>query len=73
MLNINKIKGRMRELGKTQSDVAKELGLNSSTFNRKINRKDGHYLSIKEAYSLIEYLEIPLEDISFYFFINSLT
>lgn len=69
-MNINKIKARMRELGKTQSDVANSLKINSSTFNRKINRADGYYLSIKEARELIEYLDIPIEEVSLYFFNN---
>lgn len=69
-MNINKIKARIRELGKTQSDVANGLKINSSTFNRKINRADGYYLSIKEARELIEYLDIPIEEVSLYFFNN---
>lgn len=73
MLNINKIKARMREFWKTQSDVASELKINSSTFNRKINRADGHYLSIKEARELINCLDMPIEEVSLYFFNNQLT
>lgn len=37
MVNANKIKGRMRELGITQADVAKFLNVAQPTVNQKIN------------------------------------
>ena len=39
MLNVPKIKGRMREMKWTQESLAKEMGINPTTINYKINRK----------------------------------
>ncbi len=38
-INANKIKGRIRELGFTQSGVAKELGISSTALNNKLSCK----------------------------------
>lgn len=35
--DYSKLLGRMRELGKTQEDVAKAAGISPSTLNQKLN------------------------------------
>lgn len=65
-MNVNKIKGRMVELGYTQELLAKKFGVDTSTINRKINYSDGSKITVAEAQKLIDILEIdnPME----YFF-----
>lgn len=66
MLNTNKIKGRMRELGLVQADVAKRLDLAEPTVNQKINRV--RPMTLDEAQILAELLEIPDAEFGSYFF-----
>jgi hypothetical protein len=66
MVNTNKIKGRLRELGKTQLDVAKYLGIQQATANQKIN--NSRCFTLEEAEKLAELLGISPEDFKVYFF-----
>lgn len=66
MINVNKIKARMVELGYTQERLANEMGVDTSTINRKINYSDGSKLTVLEAYKLTEILSI--ENPTDYFF-----
>jgi len=43
VVNTNKVKARMVELGLNQEDVAKMLGIDYSTFNIKINNNRRFY------------------------------
>ena len=38
-MELNKLKGKMRELGLTNEAMSKELGITSSTFSMKLNGK----------------------------------
>lgn len=66
MVNTNKIKGRLRELGKTQLDVAKYLGIQQATANQKIN--NSRCFTLEEAEKLAELLGISPEEFKLYFF-----
>ena len=66
MVNTDKIKGRMRELRLTQSDVGKCLGIMQSTANQKINNTRS--FSLEEAEALSELLQITPEEFPTYFF-----
>jgi transcriptional regulator with XRE-family HTH domain len=68
MINTNKIKGRMRELGFVQKDVAQKLGIAVPTATQKINGVRPMYLD--EAGKLAEMLKIKDEDFRVYFFAN---
>ncbi len=68
MINILKLKGRLKEKNYTQEEVARLLGVNPATFNKKINDEDGQHLSIKEAEMLKDILEIPTSELKEYFF-----
>lgn len=70
MINVNKIKARMVELGYTQEKLANEMGVDTSTINRKINYSDGSKLTVLEAYKLTKILSI--ENPTDYFFTNRL-
>ena len=66
MVNTNKIKGRLRELGKTQLDVAKHLGIQQATANQKIN--NSRCFTLEEAEKLADLLDISPEEFKLYFF-----
>lgn len=68
MINVLKIKGRMKEKNLTQESLAEKMKLNPSTLNYKINSKNGEYLTISEVERLIAILEIPKSELSIYFF-----
>lgn len=66
MLNSNKIKGRMREMGFVQADIAKRLGLAEPTVSLKINGK--RPMDLDEARELAEMLNIDNSEFGSYFF-----
>lgn len=52
----SRIKGKMAELGITQAQLAKELGLSLQSLNQKLNGKSD--MTINEAEKVIEILKI---------------
>lgn len=66
MLNINKVKGRMAELGITQKDVAAALGISAPTVSQKLNRV--RPLDLDEAEKLASLLRLERNDFGDYFF-----
>ena len=66
MLNVNKIKGRMRELQIVQADVAKRLNIAESTASQKINGK--RPMDLEEAQALADMLGIESGEFGVYFF-----
>ena len=67
MVNTKKLKGKLREKGMTQSDLAKALKLSSCSVNRKINGKCG--MTLDEAEKTAEILGIGDEAFRDYFFV----
>lgn len=68
MVNSNKIKGRIVELGLTQKDLAKALGIATPTLSQKINNVRS--MSLDEAFTIADILKIPDEQFREYFFKN---
>lgn len=68
MININEIKAQIRRAGTTQEELAKKMGINPSTLNRKINNEEGQQLTVKEATNMAKILEIPQEQLLNIFF-----
>lgn len=66
MINSNKIKGRMVELGITQKDIARELRIAPPTVSQKINNV--RPMDLNEAEILARMLRIDAEDFATYFF-----
>lgn len=66
MLNSNKIRGRIVELGLSQDVVAKEMGIAQATFSQKISGK--RRMSIDECHKLKCILHIEDADVCDYFF-----
>lgn len=69
MININKLKGRLVEKGYSQKDVAKQWNIAQPTANQKINGKRA--MSLDEAYSLANMLDITAAEFPIYFFCSS--
>lgn len=56
MVNTSKIKGKMAELGITQKELAKVLGISSSTMSLKLN--NARPFTLEEAASIADALKI---------------
>ena len=68
MINSNKIRARIVELGLTQKQVAEKIGISEKTFSLKIN--NGKF-GLDEADKMIKVLKIDEPDK--YFFTNEVT
>lgn len=66
MINTAKIKGRLRELGKTQAELAEYVGIAQSTVNQKLNGERPLFLD--EADQFAAFLGIPDSEFCKYFF-----
>ena len=66
MLNVQKVKGRMAELGLTQADVAAALKIKPPTVCQKLNRI--RPMDLEEAEKLAVLLRIEAEEFGEYFF-----
>lgn len=71
MVDTREIKAQIRRVGTTQRELAKNLGIDCSTLNRKINNEDGRCLTVKEATDMAHFLEIPREQLLTIFFAAS--
>lgn len=69
MINTNKIKGRMAELGITQKVLAKALKISPSTVSQKINNV--RPMDLSEAEIMTEILKIQSDEFAEYFFCNT--
>lgn len=65
-INTNRLKGRIKELGLTQADVAKALALSTSTVNLKLNGQ--RPMSLDEAETVAATLHISNDQFGNYFF-----
>lgn len=52
----------IRRRGKTYTEMANLLKITTSTFSRKINRKDGYDFYYSEAYAIAKALNISMDD-----------
>lgn len=66
MVNTNKLRGRIIEMGLTQGDVAKSMGIAQPTLSQKINNI--RPLDVNEAVQIANLLDIPSSDYEEYFF-----
>lgn len=70
MVNTLKLKGKMAELGYNQKDVAKQLGISPATVSQKLNNV--RPMTLLEANTLSEFLEIEDKDFKEYFFVEKI-
>lgn len=68
MVNTNKIKARIVELGTNQQDVAKALGIAQPTLSQKINNIKP--IDLNEALELADLLKIEPVEYPVYFFLR---
>lgn len=69
MINVRKLKARIYEAGLTQAMMAKKIGMNESSLNKKVNDASGKNLSIEEVEKISNVLAIPPEERDLYFFV----
>lgn len=67
MIDKNKLLGKIREKALTQKDVAERIGIDESTFYRKL-KKNGQTFTIEEAYKISKILDLTnYESIDIFF------
>jgi len=66
MVNVQKLKGKIMERGTTQEALAKTLGIDRSTFYRKM-RQGGNF-TIKEVNSIVSALHLSKDEAMSIFF-----
>ena len=64
MTNTNLLKGKIREKGYTQSEIASQLSISHTSMNYKINNK--RMFTVGEIAKLCRILEISDKDIYFF-------
>lgn len=66
MYDYSKLKGRIKEKGLTQEDIANHINKDKSTLSLKLNNQS---LFVQDEISeIVELLDIPGEEIKQYFF-----
>jgi len=67
VINVNKLKGRIVEKGFNVDGLTEKIGMDRSTFYRKLNQK-GETFSIKEANLICKELDLtPAEAMAIFF------
>ena len=67
-MNINLLKGKMREKALTQEAVAGKMGLSLSRFNAKLNERGGAEFSLGEVQALRGILNLTAKQTEQIFF-----
>ena len=62
------LKGKIREKGLTQGDVAEKIGLSLSRFNAKLNNTNGAQFSLCEVKAMKALLELNSDQVDQIFF-----
>ena len=68
VIKTNELKAQMKRLEMTQKDLAKAIGMDPATLNRKINNEVGSVMTVKEAGDIATALCIPKESLTDIFF-----
>lgn len=69
MVDVNKLKGKIVEKGLNVEQVASYIGIDDSTFYRKLNNS-GETFTIREANMICEFLELSRREALAIFFKN---
>lgn len=67
MVNILKLKGKIVECGTNIEELSKNIGINKSTFYRKLN-SNGEEFSVREVTFMIRTLNLSLNEVNEIFF-----
>ena len=60
MCDVMRLKGKMAERGIRQADLAKAVGIDRSTLNRRL--KTGEDFTIGEANKVVAFLHLPADE-----------
>lgn len=69
-MNVNKLKGKIVENGMSIKEVSESIGLDKSTFYRKLNNQ-GETFTVREINLLRNALKLTKEEAMAIFFMNS--
>ncbi|CAL7915395.1 helix-turn-helix domain-containing protein [Fusobacterium necrophorum] len=69
MVNILKLKAKLKEKNLTQEELALKMGKHPSTMNKKLNDESGKYLTIGEVSEIKEILDISSSEVNSIFFV----
>ena len=67
MVNVNKLKGKIIELGRNVESVASSIGIDRATFYRKL-ATDGETFTIGEADAIARELRLTRDEVNDIFF-----
>lgn len=67
MVNVNKLKGKIVELGTNVSELSKKIGIDKATLYRKLG-SDGKNITIHEAEIIARELNLTYDEINAIFF-----
>ena len=67
MFHANKLRGKIAESGINISELSKLIGIDKSTFYRKMDDAEGSF-TVKEVYCIADVLELSAEDVHNIFF-----
>jgi len=67
MTNVSILRGKIVEQNTTQEAVADEMGINRSTFYRKM-KEDGKLFTVEEVQKLVKILSLSNEEVMKIFF-----
>ena len=59
--DMNKLRGKMRDLNVSPEDMAREIGVDPSTFYRKI-KSDGVNFTVGQMHRIVEVLHLTREE-----------
>lgn len=66
IFDYSKLKGRTKEFGLTQENIADKVAMSPGTYSQKLNNNSE--FTQKEIQDICSVLSIPLSDIPIYFF-----
>ena len=66
MVNVNKLKGKVVEQGRSIADLAEDIGIDKATLYRKLNNPET--FTLRDADSIVKALGLPVEDAVAIFF-----
>ncbi|MGN1004075.1 MAG: hypothetical protein ACI4O5_04490 [Oscillospiraceae bacterium] len=67
-MNVNLLKGKIKERALTQEDVAEKMGVSLSRFNAKLNERGGAEFSLGELQALKSILALTSRQVDQIFF-----
>ena len=70
MVNVDKLRGKMKEARLSVEDVATAMNIDRATLYRKLNAA-GETFTIREAHQIIEILSLNKEEVDAIFFADT--